>query len=351
MLAVVGMAITGCSKTEVENVAADVQTGKIGFSTLVSKGTRATALSTANINSFQVYGAYKKNSSDLIRIFDDEKVYKNGESKWVYDGDARYWVEGAQYDFYAYSNGNEKLGSGAGRANFVGGILNIADYLTDNDHQNDLVFASKKAVGAAQGQNSTVNFAFQHLLSRVRFKFVYGFPEGYEIKISKARLYNIRNSGKYNGATEAGVQEAGWTDIKRVEGENNNPPIAFTFSGASTGVISNDSKEVLSQDLYVIPHRYTTADVDLLFTIDVTYNGEPIISREVKGTWAPKWEMGCSYSYEVSLSGATAGGMDKIEFGVESVGSSTEDGWTAGSDNPNFTFESSLPETSETPAA
>lgn len=336
------MAMTGCVKTEVEGTASDVQNGKIGFATLVNKGSRV-ALDNTSIQKFWVYGSYTKNSSQLIQIFNGEEVTKGSEiaegnkSAWTYTGNPRYWIEGANFNFYAYSNGNRMLTTEAGRANYTNGVLNIADYRADGDHQDDLVFASKAAVGKPKGQNNVVGFEFKHLLSRLRFNFTYAFPEGYEVTISKARISYIRNKGKYNG----GGANPGWEEPTR---EGDTPVIGMTFDGAQTTVVSNTEKEAHSQNIYVIPFKYTSANVDLLFTIDVAYDGVAIFSRDVKGQWAPQWEMGKSYAYNVSISGTDAG-LEKIEFSADKVGEDGGDGWASGEDKVDFIFESSIPGT------
>lgn len=341
MWAVVGMTMTGCVKTEVEGAASDAQSGKIGFATLVNKGSRV-ALDNNSIQKFWVYGGYTKNSSQLIQIFNSEEVTKGAEiidgnqSVWTYAGDPRYWIEGASYTFYAYSNGNQALTPEAGRANYADGVLNIADYLADGAHQEDLVFASKSATGKAQGANGVVGFEFKHLLSRLRFNFTYAFPEGYEVTISKARISNIRNKGKYNSGTNPG-----WDEPSR-QPATPAPAISMTFDNAQTAVISTTDKEARSQNMYVIPFKYESANVDLLFTIDVTYDGTAILSREVKGQWAPQWEMGKSYAYNVNISGTSAG-LEKIEFSADKVGEGDGDGWASGEDNANFEFESTIP--------
>lgn len=341
MLTVAGMTMAGCTNSEVLDQATEVQTGKINFERLVGKNTRV-PMDNSSLASFYVFGKYEKNGKST-QIFNDIKVYKaerkaddGRTTDWTYDEQARYWIAGANYKFSAYSNGNGQISGSRANYNPEAGELVIGNYLVDNEHQEDLIYAVADRNGAQDKGNAPVSLTFKHLLSKLHVTFESTFPEGYEIEVSDVCVNNVRNEGSYNAEKETredgsvlkGASGRGiWTGVTRTA-ENLEIDLSFLktegdqtvkVEKATIAAKKGDVPAVTATtaDIYVMPFTYKMRNIDLMFHIKVIDPaGEEVFQESLKGSWDPKWEMGTIYNYKVVLNG-TAAGMQKIEFTVD----------------------------------
>lgn len=330
------LALSSCSNTDVLEEGNIQQTNAIGFQTLVNKESRA--LTNASFGKFWVYGTYHKQGQDgnKVIVFDGVNVLKGNTEQgastgWGYSG-TRYWVDGATYNFYAYSCDNEPLTT-YGRANLdeTSKALNIAEFICDETHQHDLVFAKSTDIQGKATGNEPVKFSFKHILSKLNVTFVNEYPADYELTISNVRVSNVRNKGKFLG--ESG--EWNKSDVVRYPEITSTPVVSLALKNATDGSITlkntADVKESNgSTDWgYVIPFAYESNNVDIIFTLQVKNPlGDTIINKTIKGNWQPDWKPGYSYAYTVKLTGGESG-LEPIVFGVNDW---TEgDGWTAGS--------------------
>ncbi|WP_290393129.1 fimbrillin family protein, partial [uncultured Muribaculum sp.] len=125
------LALSSCSNTDVLEEGNIQQTNAIGFQTLVNKESRA--LTNTSFKKFWVYGTYHKASQDAnkVIVFDGVNVLKGNTEQgtstgWGYSG-TRYWIDGAIYNFYAYSCYNEPLTTyGPANLDETSKALNIA---------------------------------------------------------------------------------------------------------------------------------------------------------------------------------------------------------------------------------
>ena len=160
-VAVAALALAGCSKNETVEVA---DSRAIGFNgSGVTNITRAEDITSTNFAQFKVYGGY--NETDL---FKGTFVNKNGET-WSYNP-TQYWVAEQDYKFGAY-------------APEADGIKATWDYTTgltltvnsDAANQNDLIYAAgtatTKGVDLSKDPTNPVPLNFQHMLSKIVFKF------------------------------------------------------------------------------------------------------------------------------------------------------------------------------------
>lgn len=332
MLGIAVLAVSACSNVDVVKEGTTQQARLIGFDTHINKSTRA--VDNNNFSKFYVYGSYTTaNASNThYTVFSGiDPVTSTGGSKgaWTYQN-PRYWIPGANYKFYACSNDNEAIPEGAGRVSFSNGKFEIVDYLCDGKpgHQKDLIFAGPVTTIGKESGNDIVSFNFKHILGRLNFIFKTTFSEDTRIVISNFKVNNIRNKGNFN--------EIQWENVDR-DPKGATPTVNPLFAnGANTAECVNDGGEETKSDfVYVIPFKYESANVDVIFDIAVK-NGEgaTILERTLKASWAPHWEMGKSYTYRITING-NAAGVDPIEFGVEDVSD-----WTEGSPTmPNITVD------------
>lgn len=322
-LAVAALGFVACTNTE--DIANGVlQSGKqIGFESHVNKNSRA--LGNDNFTQFSVFGSYiKGTSSTPVQIFNKEIVTKNGEA-WTYaESNARYWIDGADYTFYAYSKENGTTGT----TRFAGAELTLEDYTVDGtvDNQKDLVFASAKATGKETG-NDKVAFDFKHILSKLHFTFESNFPEGYTVVVDDVKVKNMRDKGTFTASTEA------WSGQKRseeTEVADQMLTIAVPFAAENTDKVLLPKGSVSTNDIYVLPYAYTQPNVRLYFRLTIkNANGETVSQKVNFGAFKPTWAKGTAYNYKVTLTGAEAG-LEKIEF-TTADNMDLENGWVAGS--------------------
>lgn len=312
-LSVAMMTLTACTQSEV--VEEGVQSNAIGFDNIVSKNTRA--LGNSNFNTFWVYGCYKtvSNSNTPIVVFNNIKVTKQSDDKWKYD-DTRYWAPNATYHFAAFScENNQSIETGFitpayNTRNDQNPVLNLNNFLSNNTHQHDLVYASSGSItsGADGPTDATVKFNFKHILSKLNVKFESAFAAGYELVIKDVKITNIRDKADYKSANTIpwGEPDRSTTEPYvglSIDPANNIASVAYTKDD-NTEV---PAKIVSTGDAFVIPFTYTSANVHLEFKIDIKQGENVILSdRSIKGDFTPDWAIGKSYTYLVKISGTVA---------------------------------------------
>ena len=345
--AVGALALTACTSEDVvDDVAAS--RNQIKFETVVSKPSKAVEdLTLGNLTQFNVFGFYTM--PDAVNkahaIFKNDVVKKDGAA-WSYGDNYRYWVPNATYYFYAYSCGNvSKLsdnygefdvdmddnGDGDGKPASER-VLQIKNYLSDNTHQHDLIFAVSKPYLAKQGVNDDVAFTFNHILSKLTAKFTSNFSPEYTLVIKNVRIENVCNQGDYDFAN-------GWNNVVRKAGH----PLVYLQNTTGDGIeapednLSVENKTVTNEDgesvqafattqsAYVIPNKYADKDVYLKFEIDLMYGKDKVVSKELTATFQPEWKTGYSYVYNVSIDPNDLK-LGQISFTVSEISKWTPEG-------------------------
>lgn len=340
-LAVGALALTACTSEDViEDVAGSRNV--IKFENVVNKPSRAD-LTSKNLKKFNVYGFYTTpgDANTAEPVFIDVPVTRQDDGTWVC-GETRHWVPDAKYYFYAYSCGDvttlTQPDFGTISLNMNSGVtaaerpLVFTNYICDHTHQHDLIFASNTGatetdkfagiIGKDKGQNDYVSLQFKHLLSKVKARFTSKFPSEYEVVISNVQIRNIRNTGTYNSNSTPG----GWVSVSRPEGEQ--PYVTLLGSGATVKVKNELNAEkaqsfVDTNTAYVLPYVYsgssdadgssTNTWVNIYFKVELYLDSNKVMERILTGKFNPTWVEGCSYVYNVELSG-DAVGLEAITF-------------------------------------
>lgn len=367
LFALSAVALTACTSEDVVN---DVATTKnaIGFENVVKKVSRAEDdLTTSNLTHFNVFGYYTTPQNPLVAIpvFEDVDVkLDKTEREWYYDK-TRYWIEGGHYYFFAYSCGSVskidqdlykdiKFSMDMTNNKAVSDrVLIIHNYICDNSHQHDLIYASNTGATAedpwhgivAKGSlNPDVAFQFKHILAKANAKFTSKFPSGYKVTISDISLQNIRNQGTYNP-----INEGVWQDVIRKNDATNYVYLLNTDDkNVQSITTSSDDEGVETPYAFVIPYQYTTSASDteetgitLKFKIVVTNKDEIIFEQKMTGKIHPNWQAGYRYTYNVELSGASSK-LQAIVFTTAKDEDGNDIGvidWANGTDDPTVTIE------------
>jgi hypothetical protein len=195
----------------------------IGFETFVDKSTRVTDVTTANLETFWVYG-WRTNGTTTQQIFNAQKVTAN-KGVCTYSP-IQYWVGGYNYTFEAIAPESDNKSVTFNAANGASTITFVSDSETD------LIYAtgSKDLTGTANltATPGAVGLKFNHLLSRVKFSFVNGFPENSDVTLTVTDV-QINNAGTtaictpstktWAAATASGVVNFASTAVVNIPGE------------------------------------------------------------------------------------------------------------------------------------
>lgn len=330
-LAMGALMFSSCTSEEV--IEGGSEMNAISFENVVNKPSRAVAdgqeMTASDLDKFYVYGYYTMPGfyGDAIQVFNATEVTKGDDGKWTYDV-TRFWVPEATYQFYAYSCGDLKLNDSYGSFSMNTALgsdteraLKINNYLCDNTHQHDLIYATASKTAEKAGSsvaNGRIGFAFEHLLTRVQAKFTNLFPDGYTVKIKNVKITNIFNEGNFDPYA---TPQWNGLEIKRTGSQDTYVNLTYKTT-TLTSTSSNDP--AVSDGAFVIPNNYTSGEktqgsVTIKFDIEV-YNGDvKVFSTPMSGSWSPIWNKGYKYTYNINLSASQAG-LEAIVFTVDENG-------------------------------
>jgi hypothetical protein len=305
------VAVAACQKNE---VICTPDPGAIVFDgAYVDMATRANAAvdpstTTNSIASFDVWGFMDKPSG---KVFEKEKVTKNG-GEWTYTN-TQYWAPGHKYYFAALSNHADAVVD-VTNAN-VYGLGNI-EFTVKNGDQ-DLLYSAVGPIDAPDEKATSaepVKFAFNHMLSKVKFTFTNGFTNS----LAKIDVKNVKmvvpETADINVNVEDWWSENRWTNYKGTT--------TVAFGDACSNTAMGVSQECANERI-ILPagndKTYTvTFDVVLYQGDVIAYQGTKTV--EIEGV---ALEIGKAYNFtaELNASNITADGNDliPIEFTVEEV--------------------------------
>ena len=280
MMAAVALALGSCSRTETVEVASS---RAISFEGTGAYNTTKADVTSEDFKQFYVYGSYNAAGN----IFDAQEVNKSGDS-WGYTP-LQYWVDG-NWNFGAYYP--KANGVVAEWAHESGLTLNIN---SDNSHQNDVVYADATAElteGASATYATPVTLNFNHLLSKVQFKFVKGSDGNYSTAGQKVELSNFEFSGSM-------VTSGKWA--KAIATNNSAQDASYTAFTEATEV----TEEGLSATYYVIPQTVQSTWT-ITCNAKVTDNaGEVLKNGTISITAFPtspvEWEAENAYVYTATI--------------------------------------------------
>ncbi len=307
LIAILGVAaLAACTKTEVVSIS---EGNTIKFdNAFVGNPTKAglpagDQVTTDNIKHFFVYA----NTADEV-VFDEEKVYESG-GMWVYDN-LKKWESGKTYKFAAFAvkdDNTPSLPAAVGTASFDydSHTLTIADYISDNVNQRDLLMATSSQT--LNSQNEPVEFTFKHALSMVKFTFKSSLGDRNPITISDFKITGVNTKGT---ATIGTANTVDWT-------ASSDPATTGTEFTDDAWEDVTTTKSQSSDEFVFIPQGGTDAAVTVTVSFKATITVESgsieknltaIINLNSEET---KWKPGLRYNYIATITGTD---MDVIEF-------------------------------------
>ena len=282
------------------------------------------SITTATIDAFDVWG-FMDDPNGLM--YDAQRVTK-GEAGWSYSP-LQYWLQDHNYFFYAVAPVDNPDIVVNKALNIEG--LGTIDF-TNTDGSVDLLYAEKQESTYNEDVNAdgheTVKFTFAHLLSKVKFTFTNGFPEG----TSSLKIENIKISqAPSKGTVTLNDDNAGRT----WKITDSNATLDFGHVNGGVALLPNESAECDNERL-TIP-----ADANVRYQIDFTatlYYGENVALTSEKTVYLEDqtFVIGKNYNIKVTIDDTNIAeeALSPIIFDVVEV----ED-WELGEHNGKIDFD------------
>ena len=226
----------------------------IGFETFVDKSTRAAVdVTKTNLTAFEVYG-WRTKDTRTEQIFNAQEVTANN-GVCTYSP-LQYWVGGYNYTFEAIAPQSDNNSVTFNAANGASTITFVSDSETD------LIYATRsKDLTSTTNLTETpeaVGLVFNHLLSRVKFSFVNGFPANSDVELT---VSNVK------------INDAGTTAICTSSTKTWAAATAFSDVNFASTAVANiaGTKSAETEHKYLIPADIKAYTVT--FTVVMTQGG------------------------------------------------------------------------------
>jgi hypothetical protein len=288
LAAVTATALTACTKTETTAVS---EGNLIKFDNAFVGNVTKADLSNTALKTFWVFGEYD-NSGTAVDVYVNTSVTggtADGSSTWTPSLEA-FWIEGKNYDFAAYSNGNTIISN---NVTFENDVLTFTDY-TVGEH--DLIAATAEATGPTAGSDQAVSLSFEHLLSKVKFTFKTNMADTYTMKVEDLVIGNavktatVSFSGNeistdWNGTADATYEFADIADFAVADGGTSE---LYVIPQNNTGLVAS-FKVTVTDNSGVDLGSKTFSDVS------VAYSGSK------NSSVADEWTEGFAYNYTATI--------------------------------------------------
>ena len=265
---IAGWMAGGCSSVTVGEAGNGMTEGAIGFT---SGMTKAAVTDVSEMKNIRVWGTYTKDrsSAEVFGTAGQEVHYAGGA--WTYSP-VRYWVMGAEYDFYAVHPAEV-----AGVTVEDGGI-EIKGFDATAGH--DLMAATASGISYAEvSKIQPVSLTFKHLLARVNI--VGMVTGGGQMHVQKIAFTGMKETGDY-GAD-------GWTGLQGGEG----------FMKTDSTLNSAAGTDIFG-DLLMIPQPVKDFEMSITYTLNDKPKEYQVYYSLPAGEVA-EWEAGRSYRYTFTV--------------------------------------------------
>ena len=337
MMALAMGAMTACS---VEEVVDQAETNYIGFDPFANKVSRATTNAQGlGHSSFSVFGRYAEGAGYVT-------VFSNKEVEWskpgdldAADGSWTYtplvpWVSGKNYVFAAIAPYNASYTAAA--YNYDSNQYTLGDITLDatfsgEKYTNQIDYMTADKVEQNSGTSTSVSFTFNHIASKIDFKFQpqntggKAWPSDVKIDIKSITLSSVATTKSYtNGA---------WVDAPAADGRFS---VSLSDNNSTTYEPSSTEADKVSEltgkfSWLVVPQSEADASGRKLaitfdvFTKDATgaYNVQVLTDESATIDIDTQWNPNTVYTYTVYIGSDILGQNPYITFDVASANWST----------------------------
>lgn len=327
ILAVLALAsVVACNKSEVLEVAPQKA---ISFGNpFVENATKAidpslTHGDNGTFTSFNVYGTLTNTGNVTTNIFNGVEVVKATDADhtigatgtWYYNSSSvQYWIPGNTYNFVAVANAT-KVNVDAANNNMPTTIEYTADGTTDLLYTKAPVTKTPDVASF----DETVAFTFDHLLSKVVFKFTnkYADATNFEIKVTDIKIVGAIKDGQYS------IESEEWSNVSTnsFTYEFGNAATTATNEGAAADYIDSEAFLYSNFEKLLIPSTY--AEMNIAFKAEVYMNQDGkytlVDTKDYTANYLKpaniKIEEGKAYCFSIEIGDE----LKPIKFGVETL--------------------------------
>ena len=209
------VALAACSKEQ--TVVAD-RGDAIGFDSFIENATRVTGKEFTTVDSFQVWGTVKGNAMNSpMSLYNGALVERNNAvdgAAFTCNSQTEYWIPSATYNFVALAGHNSVT-----LANDMPATISYTAYGTTDliyTKVGETVKTNQQSVPDNVNTNKCVAFNFNHLLSKVHFKFTNDSKsDNYKFIIKDIKVYGQYTSGTYTIGAETPWDATGAVAVEK----------------------------------------------------------------------------------------------------------------------------------------
>lgn len=298
-------AIVSCNKAEVLQVNSD---NAIAFDTpFVENATKAMYSEDNLFTSFKVYGTVS-DGTQTSNIFAGVDVIGSGlgaDGQWKYDeAYKQYWAVGKKYNFTALV-GTAEMDKITTDAN---GMPTSVTYSVAN--QEDILYAKSDQYIGLAANNPTVEFTFNHLLSKAKFTFKNEFESSSKMDVTISDI-QITNAASTATVTLPDSWRTATSEDATVK-----------FGNGKAKISPNGSTESTSEMLLIPNPKDATTNLNISFKVTLSTGNVTLSENTHKASVSVNLQPGYSYNFVGTLSG-TSESLEVIEFTVAGL-----PGWT-----------------------
>lgn len=307
------------SSCSVDKVVDQAEARYIGFDSFANKVTRGLDATAFGHSNFDVWG---KNSAGSV--FDGTPVrWDNDNTAWTY-APLVPWVDNESYEFAAIAPADAPSAA----YDYDYNKYSFGPVTVDSQNENQIDYMVADVKDGVTSAGGTVEFTFNHTLSKVDFKFApktttpNNWQSDIEIVVTEFTLSNVLSKGSCQFIYNAGGNTISWTDQTAGVGFKNETDYTATYAyNTSTATPSSVSTSWL-----VIPQTGTRT---LSITCDIyntTGGGKVLVKEDATASVQINnaWEGNTYYTYTVNIGTDILGTNPYITFDVEAVEDWTE---------------------------
>ena len=288
-LFVLGVAVAALASCTNEEVVSMPEGRAIGFNSFVNNNTKAvTDVTSLSSDQFYVFGRFSSDGSQWSseNLFNNELASKN-----------YYWVQGNQYRFGAYADGQGGKLTGVSFDPSTQ-TLTFRDYTPDDTK--DLLAATGTADASTNIPTGSVPLSFSHMLAQVAFTFNTEDGDEYKIEISEISIQKAINTATGTYVNTTGTPVITWNGTAEAAA-------AYTYPDIEDIADGQDHKE----SKLVIPQSLPSSDdskIQVVFTASIkggglTNVGPRTFTLDLTSPDTEGWKPGYRYNYTATVNG------------------------------------------------
>lgn len=325
-------AVGAMSSCSVDKVVDQAEARYIGFDPFANKVTRVLDATAFGHSNFDVWGKY-----DAVNVFARKMVsWQDGSpsGSWTYQPLVP-WVDGKIYEFaaiaptqpegvkYAYKYSSNLTTD----SDPLDGTYSITGIEITQSNQTDYLTATPVKVVCSTASTSPVSFVFNHILSKIDFKFQpqntgeKAWPSDVKIDIKSITLSSVATTKSYTNGT--------WVDATAADGSFS---VTLADDNSTTYEPSSSKPDKVSEltgkfSYLVVPQSETdAANRKLAITFDVytkdaagDYNVQVLTDKSATIDIDTQWNPNTVYTYTVYIGSDVLGQDAYITFDVASA--------------------------------